>query len=43
MRRLGELAVGDLLEGVQAVAVGIESVHEMHDGRLFVFLFWGFR
>lgn len=33
VRRLGDLAVGDLLEGVQAVAAGVEGVHEMHDGR----------
>lgn len=34
MRRLGDLAVGDLLEGVEAVAAGVEGVHQMHDGRL---------
>lgn len=34
MRRLGDLAVGDLLEGVEAVAAGVEGVHEMHDGRV---------
>lgn len=33
VRRLGDLAVGDLLEGVEAVAAGVEGVHEMHDGR----------
>lgn len=34
VRRLGDLAVGDLLEGVEAVAAGVEGVHQMHDGRL---------
>jgi hypothetical protein len=31
---LGDLAVGDLLEGVEAVAAGVEGVHQMHSGRL---------
>lgn len=26
----GDLALGDLLEGVLALAVGVEGVHEMH-------------
>lgn len=34
VRRLGDLAVGDLLEGVEAVAAGVEGVHQMHGGRL---------
>jgi hypothetical protein len=29
---LGDLALGDLLEGVQAVALSVEGVHEMHFG-----------
>lgn len=33
MRRLGDLAVGDLFEGVEAVAAGVEGVHQMHGGR----------
>lgn len=32
VRRLGDLPVGDLLEGVEAVALRVERVHEMHDG-----------
>jgi hypothetical protein len=32
VRRLGDLAVGNLLEGVKTVAVGVEGVHEMHFG-----------
>jgi len=28
--RLGDLAVGHLLEGVVALALGVQSVHEMH-------------
>jgi hypothetical protein len=32
VRRLGDLAVGNLLEGVKPVAVGVEGVHEMHFG-----------
>lgn len=32
VRRLGDLAVGDLLQGVEAVAVGVEGVHQMHGG-----------
>lgn len=32
VRRLGDLSVGDLLERVQAVAIGVESAHEMHFG-----------
>ena len=35
MRRLGHLAVSHLLQGVQAVAVGVEGVHQMHLGGLF--------
>lgn len=34
MSGLGDFAAVDLLKGVQAVALGIESVHEMHFGRL---------
>lgn len=30
MRGLGDLARGDLFEGVEALAVGVEGVHEMH-------------
>jgi len=33
VRRLGDLAVSDLFEGIQAVAIVVESVHEMHDVR----------
>ena len=32
MCRLGDLSVGDLLQGVDAGAVGVEGVHEMHGG-----------
>ena len=32
MRRFGDFALGDLLEGVQALALRVESVHEMHVG-----------
>lgn len=35
VRRLGDLAVGDLFEGVEAGAAGVEGVHQMHGGRLF--------
>lgn len=31
---LGDLSLGDLLEGVQAIALGVESVHKMHFGGL---------
>lgn len=41
MRRLSDLAVRDLLERVQAVAVGVEGVHQMHGGRR-EFVFVGF-
>lgn len=34
MRRLGDLAVGDLFEGVEAGAAGVEGVHQMHGGRV---------
>lgn len=39
VRRLGDLAVGDLLEGVEAVAGRIEGVHKMHGGRFVYFSF----
>jgi len=29
---LGDLSVGNLLEGVKAVALSVESVHQMHCG-----------
>jgi len=31
--RLGDLGTDNLLERVDALAVGVESVHKMHDGR----------
>lgn len=34
VRRLCDLAVGYLLKGIQAVAAGVEGVHEMHCGEL---------
>lgn len=30
VRRLSHLSLGDLLQGVQAGALGVEGVHEMH-------------
>lgn len=39
MRRLGDLAGSDLLERIDALAFGIESVHEMHVGDLFSIVF----
>ena len=30
--RLGDLSVGNLLEGVKAVALSVEGVHQMHCG-----------
>lgn len=32
MRRFGDFAADNLLKGIEAVALGVESVHEMHDG-----------
>ena len=32
MGRFGDFALGDLLESVQALALRIECVHEMHVG-----------
>lgn len=32
MRRLGDLSFHDLLEGVEALAAGVEVVHQMHFG-----------
>jgi hypothetical protein len=31
VRRLGDLTLHDLLEGVEALATGVEVVHQMHD------------
>lgn len=33
MCRLCDFGTDNLLERVDALAVGVESVHEMHDGR----------
>lgn len=33
VRRLRDLAVHDLLQRVNALAIGAERVHEMHPGR----------
>lgn len=30
MRGFGDLSVGNLLQGVEAIAIGVERVHEMH-------------
>lgn len=35
MSGLGDLAADDLLKGIEALALGVESVHQMHVGRLF--------
>lgn len=32
--RFGDLAVGNLFERVEAVAAGVEGVHQMHFGRI---------
>lgn len=37
VRRLGHLSVGNLFERVQAVALVVEGVHEMHGGSCVVF------
>lgn len=36
MRRFGHFTRDDLVQSVDALAIGIEGVHEMHVGRLFV-------
>ena len=37
MRRLRDLSIDNLLQGVDALAVGVEGVHEMHGGLVLSF------